>query len=93
MKQRRMDVKRIAKSLAEQTDAMPGVPLIEIGSDRRVLIENHKGILEYGTQRIVVKAKFGVYCVHGCGLTIAKMSKEQLVIFGRIDGVALERRC
>lgn len=82
--------------LTEETDfsegSLPGQSIIEIAGDRRVLIENHLGIKMYGCERIVVKMKFGTICVCGAGLEMARMSREQLVIRGRIDGVNLQRR-
>ena len=43
-------------------------------------------------EQIVVKVKYGYVCVCGCGLELMRMTKEQLVIRGRIDGVTLQRR-
>jgi len=66
--------------------------LIEIADDRRVLIEHHCGVIGYGCDRICVKVKFGVVTVSGRGLELRRMSGEQLIISGRIEGVTLQRR-
>lgn len=82
--------------LAEEADLaaqpLPGQPIVEIAGDNRVLIENHFGVKEYGTQRITVKVKYGCVCVGGCNLELQRMTKEQLVIKGRIDCVTVQRR-
>lgn len=82
--------------LAEEADLaaqpLPGQPIVEIAGDNRVLIENHFGVKEYGTQRITVKVKYGCVCVSGCNLELQRMTKEQLVIKGRIDCVTVQRR-
>lgn len=82
--------------LTEEADLtgepLPGQPIVEIAGDNRVLIENHFGVKEYGTQRITVKVKYGCVCVSGCGLELQRMTKEQLVIKGRIDCVTVQRR-
>lgn len=82
--------------LADETDLvaepLPGQPIVEIAGDRRVLIENHFGVKAYSREKIVVKVKFGFVCVCGCGLELMRMTKAQLVIRGRIDGVTLQRR-
>lgn len=82
--------------LTEEADLaalpLPGQPIVEIAGDRRVLIENHFGVKEYGRERITVKVKYGCICVHGCRLELMRMTKEQLVISGRIDCVTLQRR-
>ena len=73
-------------------DAVAGKPIIEISGDRRVLIENHQGVAAYGREKILVHVKFGSVCICGCNLEMLRMTKEQLVICGRIDSVALQRR-
>ena len=67
-------------------------PIIEIVGDRRVLIENHWGVAAYGKEKILVCVKFGSVCICGCNLEMMHMTKEQLVICGRIDSVSLQRR-
>ena len=67
-------------------------PIIEIVGDRRVLIENHRGVAAYGKEKILVCVKFGSVCICGCNLEMMHMTKEQLVICGRIDSVSLQRR-
>ena len=71
---------------------LPGQPIVGIAGDRRVLIENHFGVKEYGTQRITVKVKYGCVCICGEHLELMRMTKEQLVICGRIDCVTVQRR-
>jgi len=73
-------------------DAVPGQPIIEIAGDRRVLIENHHGVAAYGSEKILVHVKYGSVCICGCNLEMLHMTKEQLVIYGRIDSVGLQRR-
>lgn len=68
------------------------MPVVELAGDRRVLIENHGGVLEYGTERICVRMKYGVLHIEGNNLILSKMSGELLVICGRICGVKLERK-
>ena len=81
----------IAKSTANGT-LKPGQPIVEIAGDRRVLIENHFGVKEYSREKIGVKVKYGLVCVCGCDLELIRMTKEQLIISGRIDAVTLIRR-
>ena len=89
--------KRLSERLAGATDLhdtpIPGVPMIEIAGDGRVLLENHKGVTEYSKTRICVKVKFGQVCICGQGLRLAKMTKSQLIICGKIESVELFRGC
>lgn len=73
-------------------ESVPGLPIVEIAGESRVLIENHQGVAAYGTERILVNVKFGMISICGCNLEMLHMTKEQLVIHGRIDTVGLQRR-
>ena len=78
-----------ASDLADEP--IPGHPLVEIIDHSRVLIENHKGVSEYGKDMIRVKVKFGSVCVCGGDLELLRMTKGQLVIRGNIDRVQICR--
>ena len=73
-------------------ETLPGQPIVEIAGEHRVLIENHQGVAAYGREKILVKVKFGTVCVCGCNLEMMHMTKEQLVVYGRIVSVGLQRR-
>lgn len=76
--------------LGEET--LPGQSLVEIAGDRRVLIENHCGVKEYSRERIGIKVKFGQLNICGSCLELRHMTRQQLLISGRIDAVTLCRR-
>ena len=85
-------MKRMMEQTVQHPESVPGHPIIEIAGVHRVLIENHRGIAAYEKGRILVNVKFGMVCVNGCNLEIVRMTKEQLVIYGCIDSVGLQRR-
>lgn len=85
-------LQRLADGADLAMEPLPGQPIVEIAGDRRVLIENHIGVKEYSRERIGVKVKYGEVFVCGCGLELIRMTKEQLVISGRIDAVTIQRR-
>ena len=72
--------------------SVTGQPIVEIAGECRVLIENHRGVAAYGSEKILVNVKFGCVCVCGCDLEMMRMTKEQLVICGKIHSVQLHRR-
>jgi len=74
-------------------EPVPGLPLLELVGDQRVLIERHQGVTEYGRERIMIKVKFGQICVCGSRLELSRMTKGQLIICGRIDNIQLCRGC
>ena len=72
-------------------EPIPGQPIIEIVGGSRVIIENHNGITMYGCKEICVKVRIGFLCVCGNELELVYMTKQQLVITGRIDSVFVRR--
>lgn len=92
MQQKRKIFDRLALEADLPGEYSPGLPIVEICNDSRVLIENHKGVTAYGSNEICVKVSFGTLCVSGSCLALARMTRHQLVIIGHIDGVSLKRR-
>ena len=74
------------------SEAIPGQPLVELSGDGRVLIENHRGVIEYENDRVAVQVDYGQVVIVGRGLELVRMCKEQLIILGRIESVTLCRR-
>ena len=91
MKQRGKLLDRMALAVDLPGEALPGVPLVEIAGDGRVLIENHRGVVLYDTCMIRVRVKYGQIHICGSELRIAQMTRHQIVIVGRVDSVALCR--
>lgn len=85
-------MEKITRQMELSPEPVPGLPLVEISGQRRVLIENHRGVSGYGREQICIRVNYGEISVRGCGLELARMSREQLVITGRIDCVSLIRR-
>lgn len=85
-------LQRITERADLSAEPLPGLPLIELAGDRRVLIENHQGVTEYGREKIQVQVRYGHVCICGSGLELARMTKQQLIISGQIDSVSLLRR-
>ena len=84
------------RKLADEADLhgenLPGVPVVELAGNRRVLIEKHKGVSAYSREEISVRVSYGEVTVCGCGLELTLMTREQLVISGLIDQVRMLRR-
>lgn len=72
-------------------ESVPGQSLVEILGDRRVLLENHYGVTKYSQESICVKVRYGQIQISGCGLRLMKMTKQQIIICGRIEAVSLFR--
>lgn len=92
MKQSGSWMERLADGMDMPGETAPGLPLVEICGQRRVLIENHRGVGHYCTEQIRVRVAYGEVAVRGQGLELARMTRQQLVIRGCIEEVSLIRR-
>ncbi len=92
MDTRKWYMDKVATNVDFDNDLFPYLPIVEISGDKRVLIENHCGVQGYESGKISVNSKLGSIIVCGEQLKIRKMTKEQLIISGRINCVSLVRR-
>lgn len=83
---------QIVRTANTAKNAVAIQPLVELVGNRRVLIEHHCGITEYGSEKIAVKVKCGSICVVGCNLTLMHMSDEKIVITGTVLDIHLEEK-
>ena len=86
-------VGRLTEGMDLAGESLPGMTLAELAGDRRMLIEGHRGVTEYCRERVTVKVGYGLLSITGCGLELRQMSRQQLVISGRIDAIAIRRKC
>lgn len=92
MKQRLSWLERLMDTADLPGESVPGQTVAELLGERRVLIENHGGVTEYGRERIRVRVKYGELWVCGSCLEMMKMTSSQLVITGCVDSICLKRR-
>lgn len=86
------DFKKLYEQLPVKLDLMGeslGLPLVELIGDQRVIIEHHRGIVEYEKGKICVNTALGQIGIYGSGLELAKMGTDQLVILGRICRICI----
>lgn len=83
---------RLSRQTDLQGELFPGQSLVELLGQGRVLIEGHRGIVEYSRERIAVKVSFGFVVVRGTCLCLRCMQRQQLVICGKIAGIDLRGR-
>ncbi len=78
-------------SCVDKSEYITKVPLVELAGYKRVLIENHLGVIAYAPEEIQIKVSYGRLSVDGQCLKFIQIDKNQLVITGQIDGVKLFR--
>lgn len=71
-------------------ESATAAPRITVSGDGRVLIEGHRGLLEYGGESIAAAVAGGLVRVKGEKLMLEAMNSRELVLSGRIWTVELE---
>ena len=92
-----MGTKRKREGILEKTaevfdlpgDLVAGLPRVELVGNRELRMENHRGILAYGEEEIVISGGGLVYRLRGTGLELKAMNASELLITGEIEGVDL----
>ena len=70
-------------------DALAGVPRLELTGDSELRMENHKGILAYGSEEIHVSAGSFLVKISGRELELRAMTGLELLITGKIEHIQL----
>lgn len=92
-----MDGKKKKEGLLEraaQTFDIPGetigLPRVELVGQHEVRMSNHRGILAYGQEEILVSGGKLLIRVKGAGLELKAMTGSELLITGTILSVEIE---
>lgn len=85
--------KKIRRNLAEflelPLDVSLDVPRIVILGDLGVIISNHRGLIQYSIERIVVGVGKGQITIDGENLAVEEVSKEDMAVKGLIKKVEM----
>lgn len=90
--------KRKKESVLERTaqvfdlpgDLVAGLPRMELIGGRELRMENHRGILAYGSEEIHISGGKLILKVRGEGLELRSMNAGELLITGQIRAVELD---
>ena len=63
------------------------LPKLTIVGNGDMMIENYKGIIEYGSARIRVNTGLGVVKITGIGLQIKEITSEDIILSGKIHSL------
>ena len=83
-------VERLSDAAGLPPEVLTGQLKLTVTGGRRAVLENHRGILSFGSELICVAAKNGRVVLRGDGLNITAMSAQWLVIGGKIHSVEWE---
>lgn len=82
---------REALRRAEELGVPFSGPLLTLEGDSALLLEHHRGIIEYTDTRVVLAAGLYTLRVTGQGLTLTAMDAQAVRLRGRIDALELLR--
>lgn len=80
-------IARGAKLFDLPLDALAGLPKVEICGTEEAVIENHKGILEYGENLLTINLGKHVLYINGSNLNITAMNEQGLRVHGKIESI------
>lgn len=81
---------RMANALEFPADIIHDWPRITMLGNRQVLIENHRGLVEYSASLVRVSLAEGEVWLEGRELTLGSLQPEQLLIEGWVEAVRYE---
>ena len=93
-----MGTKRKREGILEKTaevfdlpgNLVAGLPRVELVGNRELRMENHRGILAYGTEEIHISGGKLILKIRGEDLELRSMNAGELLITGLIRGVDVE---
>ena len=89
MLNKRFDPEALAEKLELPREAL-GALLVTAVGQRRLLIENHRGIVLYSEACLRLKAAGGTFAVYGEGLRIRTLGGRTLAVEGNIRSMEWE---
>lgn len=98
MKKKRIDLakktREIQVSMTEILEMPPEIvldlPKIILIGDQELLLQNHRGIIEYNNSRVRVSVSLGQIIVVGEDLLLKNLKSDEILIEGKILGLTFE---
>ncbi len=90
MKKTNTALGRMLEKLLEPEKGLFTGPRITVTGEGRVLVEGHRGLMEYGAETVSAAVAGGSVRIRGEGLMLVAMNSSELVVSGRIWAVELE---
>jgi sporulation protein YqfC len=84
--------RRVAELLDLPEDVLLQVPRLELVGRLQLRLTNHRGLVRFDSQEVVVRVPEGEVHIAGEGLVIGWIDKEELLITGRLAAVRLGGR-
>jgi sporulation protein YqfC len=79
----------LAHFLELPKELVMGLPRITVLGDIQMIVENHRGIIEYTTERVRIGTSIGELRVTGTGLALRTIFPEEIAVDGKIRSIDL----
>jgi sporulation protein YqfC len=79
----------LAHFLELPKELVMGLPRITMLGDIQMIVENHRGIIEYTAERVRISTTVGELQVTGTGLALRTIYPEEISVDGKIQGITL----
>ncbi|HMM20203.1 MAG TPA: sporulation protein YqfC [Selenomonadales bacterium] len=89
-RRRKGNLQKLAGLLEIPQDIILDLPRITMLGNKQVLVENHKGIMEYTPDLVRIKLNQGELIVDGTGLTLGNLQAEQILVEGTVKTLKYE---
>ncbi|OOB76802.1 MAG: hypothetical protein BEN19_03935 [Epulopiscium sp. Nuni2H_MBin003] len=88
LSERKTTIRQLIREIDVVGEAMMGLPFITMTGNNSVSVENFLSIAEVGPESFRLKTKSGEIIVLGNDLIARSMTKEEIVIKGKIKGIS-----
>lgn len=82
--QRKGNLQAMAAFLEIPPDIVLDLPRLTMLGNKQLLVENHKGIIEYTPELVRIKLSEGELTVAGSGLSLGNLQAEHILVEGVI---------
>lgn len=69
-----------------------GVPRVTLTGHERLHVEQHRGLIDYAPENIVLRTSCGLMRIAGAGMRFSLYTAGEALITGRIDSVAFQQK-
>lgn len=88
-KDRKKKMEFLADYLELPKDLMLDLPRITLLGNLQLIIENHRGIIEYTKERIRISTSLGELLIDGEGLILRNIFPDEIAVDGKITSLKL----
>lgn len=90
MRKRKSEPSKLERLLEIPEELSTNRPKVTIMGFEQVLVENHRGILEYQDYFVRLNTYIGIININGFNLKLGEMTADDILVTGKIDSVDFE---